>query len=114
MRRLGGSEHTGFLLPGLGAGYLLGAPAIRLLLDRMPPRDLLTGSLTATAAAFFGLFISSSLATALPAAAAVGMFGSMSLVIPQTAMQRGPSSPRPCTLPGPPPRPAWSRWPPPC
>jgi predicted MFS family arabinose efflux permease len=88
VQRLGGSEHTGFLLLGLGAGYLLGAPAIRLLLDRVPPRNLLTGSLTATAAAFFGLFTSTSLATALPAAAAVGLFGSMSLVIPQTAMQR--------------------------
>jgi MFS family permease len=88
IKRLGGSEHTGFLLLGLGAGYLLGAPAIRLLLDRVPPRDLLTGSLTATAAAFFGLFVSSSLTTALPAAAAVGLFGSMSLVIPQTAIQR--------------------------
>jgi len=87
-QRLGGSEHTGFLLLGLGAGYLLGAPAIRLLLDRVPPRDLLTGSLIATAGAFFGLFTSSSLATALPAAAAVGMFGSMSLVIPLTTMQR--------------------------
>ena len=88
VQRLGGTEHTGFLLLGLGAGYLLGAPAIRLLLDRVPSRDLLTGTLTATAVAFFLLFTSSSLSTALPAAAAVGMFGSMSLVIPQTAMQR--------------------------
>jgi predicted MFS family arabinose efflux permease len=88
VQRLGGTEHTGFLLLGLGAGYLLGAPAIRLLLDRVPSRDLLTGTLTATAVAFFLLFTSSSLTTALPAAAAVGMFGSMSLVIPQTAMQR--------------------------
>ena len=88
VQRLGGGEHTGFLLLGLGAGYLLGAPAIRRLLDRVPPRDLLTGALTATAAAFFLLFTARSLATALPAAAAVGMFGSMSLVIPQTAMQR--------------------------
>jgi predicted MFS family arabinose efflux permease len=88
VQRLGGTEHTGFLLLGLGAGYLLGAPAIRLLLDRVPSRDLLTGTLTATAGAFFLLFTSSSVTTALPAAAAVGMFGSMSLVIPQTAMQR--------------------------
>ncbi|MGD0061817.1 MAG: hypothetical protein ABSB76_00045 [Streptosporangiaceae bacterium] len=50
--------------------------------------NLLTASLTATAAAYFLLFSSSSLTTALPAAVAVGMFGSMSLVIPQTAMQR--------------------------
>jgi len=86
--RLGGSEHTGFLLSGLGAGYLLGAPVIRGLLDRAQPRTLLTISLTGAGAAFFALFTSSSLASALPAAVAVGAFGSMSLVIPQTTMQR--------------------------
>ena len=88
IQRLGGSEHTGFLLAGLGTGFLLGAPVIRLLLDRVQPGPLLAATLAATAPAFFALFTSSSLATALPAAAAVGAFGSMSLVVPQTAMQR--------------------------
>jgi predicted MFS family arabinose efflux permease len=88
VQRLGGSEHTGFLLSCLGVGFLLGAPVIRALLDRVQPRILLTVSLTATAAAYFLLFTSTSLATALPAAVAVGMFGSMSLVVAQTAMQR--------------------------
>jgi predicted MFS family arabinose efflux permease len=88
IQRLGGSEHTGFLLSGLGVGYLIGAPLIRTRLDRGQPRTLLTATLTLTAAAYLFLFTSSSLVTALPAAAAVGMFGSMSLVIPQTAMQR--------------------------
>ena len=88
LERLGGSEHTGFLLAGLGVGYLLGAPVIRPLLDRVQPGRLLAAALTATAAAYYALFTSSSLRTALPAAMAVGTFGSMSLVIPQTAMQR--------------------------
>jgi MFS family permease len=88
IQRLGGSEHTGYLLSSLGAGFLIGAPVIRPLLDRAQPRNLLAASLTATAGAYFLLFTSTSLATALPAAAAVGMFGSMSLVIPQTTMQR--------------------------
>ena len=44
VRRLGGSEHTGFLLSCLGVGVLLGAPIIRLLLDRAQPRNLLTDS----------------------------------------------------------------------
>jgi MFS family permease len=88
IQRLGGSEHTGFLLAGLGIGFLLGAPVIRVLLDRVQPGPLLAATLAATAAAFFALFTSSSLATALPAAAAVGAFGSMSLVVPQTVMQR--------------------------
>jgi predicted MFS family arabinose efflux permease len=88
VQRLGGSEHTGFLLSCLGVGYLIGAPLLRALLDRGQPRTLLTATLTLTAAAYFFLFTSASLVTALPAAAAVGMFGSMSLMIPQTAMQR--------------------------
>ena len=88
IRQLGGSEQTGFLLAGLGAGYLLGAPLLRLLLDRVQPRNLLTACLTATAAAFFLLFTSSSLSTALPAVAAVGIFGSMSVVVSQTTLQR--------------------------
>jgi MFS family permease len=88
IRRLGGSGHTGVLLSCLGAGFLLGAPVIRAVLDRAQPRSLLTASLTATAGAQFLLFTSSSLATALPAAVAVGACGSMSLVIQQTTLQR--------------------------
>ena len=88
VQRLGGSEHTGLLLSCLGAGFLLGAPVIRASLDRNQPRNLLTASLTATAGAYFLLFTSSSLAAALPAAVAVGMCGSMSLVIQQTTLQR--------------------------
>lgn len=40
VQRLGGSEHTGFLLSCLGIGFLAGAPAIRALLDRVQPRHL--------------------------------------------------------------------------
>jgi predicted MFS family arabinose efflux permease len=86
--RLGGGERTGFLLSCLGAGFLLGAPVIRVLLDRVQPRTLLAATLAATAGGYVLLFTSSSLATALPAAVAIGMSGSMSLVIPQTTLQR--------------------------
>jgi MFS family permease len=90
VQRLGGSEHTGLLLSCLGVGFLLGAPVIRWSLDRAQPRNLLTASLTATATAtaYSLLFTSSTLATALPAAVAVGLCGSMSLVIQQTTLQR--------------------------
>jgi predicted MFS family arabinose efflux permease len=88
VQRLGGSAHAGFLLSCLGVGFLLGAPIVRVLLGRFQPGNLLTATLTGTAAAYFLLFAASSLTTALPAATAVGMFGSMSLVISQTAVQR--------------------------
>jgi predicted MFS family arabinose efflux permease len=88
IERLGGSEHTGLLLSCLGAGFLAGAPVTRALLDRAQPRTLLTASLTAAAGAYLLLFTSTSLATALPAAAAVAMSGSMALAVQQTTLQR--------------------------
>jgi MFS family permease len=88
VQRLGGSGPTGFLLAGLGAGFLAGAPLIRWLLDRVQPRSLLAASLAGNAAACVALFTSSSLATALPAAAAVGLSGSMLLTTAQVTVQR--------------------------
>jgi predicted MFS family arabinose efflux permease len=88
IRRLGGSAQTGLLLSFLGVGFLVGAPVVRVLLDRTQPRLLLATSLTTTACACFLLFTSSSLAGALPAATVVGMTGSMALVIQSTTLQR--------------------------
>ncbi len=88
IQRLGGGEHTGLLLSCLGGGFLLGAPVIRVLIDRIQPRNLLAVTMAATAGGYFLLFTSTSLATALPAAVIIGTFGSMSLVIPQTTLQR--------------------------
>jgi predicted MFS family arabinose efflux permease len=88
VRRLGGSEHTGFLLSCLGAGFLIGAPVTRAFLDRAQPRTLLTAGLTGSAIAYILLFTSSSLATALPAAVAIGLCGCLSLVTQQTTLQR--------------------------
>jgi predicted MFS family arabinose efflux permease len=86
--RLGSSRSTGLLFAALGVGFLAGAPVLRLTLDRFAARFLLFATLAAAAASYWLLFHSSSLAAALPAAVAVGMFGSMSLVVPQTAVQR--------------------------
>jgi predicted MFS family arabinose efflux permease len=88
IQRLGGSRPTGFLLAALGAGFLLGAPALRLLLDRWPAQWLLAGTLATCAASYWLLWHAASLPAALPAAAAVGLSGSMSLVIPQVTVQR--------------------------
>ena len=58
IQRLGGSENTGIVLSGLGVGFLLGAPLLRALLDRVQPRSLLTVTLTATAVGSFGFVCS--------------------------------------------------------
>src|SRR5260370_9836074 len=88
IQRLGGSEHTGFRVAFLCARFLFCPPVFRALLARVQPPNLLAASLTATAAAYFLLFTSSSLTSALPAAAAIRMFASLSPLIPQTATQR--------------------------
>ena len=88
IERLGGAAHTGFLMSFLGAGFLLGAPLIRALLDRGQARVLLAATLAVTAIGFFLLFTSSSLDVALPAALVIGVAGSMSLAIPQVTLQR--------------------------
>ena len=88
IQRLGGSRPTGFLLAALGAGFLLGAPALRFLLDRWAARTFLAATLTTSAVSYWLLWQSASLATALPAAVAVGLAGSMSLVITQVTVQR--------------------------
>jgi MFS family permease len=89
LRRLGGSEHTGLMLAALGAGFLLAAPLLPVLLDRVQARHALAASLAASAGAYFLLFSATSLAAALPAAVAVGLAGSVALAVPQTAIQRG-------------------------
>jgi predicted MFS family arabinose efflux permease len=88
IRQLGGSRPTGFLFAALGVGFLVGAPILKITLDRFSARYLLFVTLAATAASYLFLFHSTSLYTALPAAVANGMFGSMSLVITQTTVQR--------------------------
>jgi predicted MFS family arabinose efflux permease len=88
VQHLGGSRQTGILFAALGAGFLAAAPVLRVLLDRAQPRYLLSVTLAATAVGYWLLFHAPSLATALPAAVAIGMTGSMCLVIPHTTVQR--------------------------
>lgn len=88
VRQLGGTEQIGFVVSALGVGFLVGAVLIRALVDRVQPRYLLAVTQTATAIGFYLLFSSTSLVTALPAAVGIGIFGSMTLVVPETALQR--------------------------
>ncbi|WP_086827110.1 MFS transporter [Allokutzneria sp. NRRL B-24872] len=88
VRQLGGSEQVGFVSSALGVGFLLGAVVIRRCVDRFPPGHLFAASQFATAIAFFVLFDSMTMGVALPAALAVGVFGSMTVVTPQVALQR--------------------------
>jgi MFS family permease len=85
---LGGSQQTSLLISALGVGFLLGAPAARAFDGRIQPKLLMATSQAGTAVGFFLLFHSSSLPVALPAGVIIGFFGSITLVTPQTLLQR--------------------------
>jgi predicted MFS family arabinose efflux permease len=85
---LGGSGQTGLVMSALGIGFLLGAPLMRVLVDRMPPAYLLGAALALTGVGFVLLFSATTLTAALPAAVLIGMVGSMALSTAQTTLQR--------------------------
>jgi MFS family permease len=85
---LGGSGQIGLVMSALGVGFLLGAPPIRILVDRIPPAHLLGGALAATGTGYVLLFSATALLLALPAAVLIGAAGSMALVTGQTTLQR--------------------------
>ncbi|MER5263206.1 MFS transporter [Actinosynnema sp. NPDC002837] len=88
MTALGGEGPVGLVMSALGVGFLLGAPATRVLVDRLPSGPLLAGALATTSIGFVLLFNAASLTAALPAAALIGLSGSAALVVTQTALQR--------------------------
>ena len=90
MRRLGGSTQTGLLMAALGAGFLLllGAPVLRIVLDRVQARHAMAASLAVTAAGYVGLFSSATIAAALPAGVVIGMAGAVVLSVPVATVQR--------------------------
>ncbi|MEV7628563.1 MFS transporter [Actinoplanes sp. NPDC089786] len=88
MTVLGGSAQIGLVISALGVGFLIGAPVMRALVDRLRPGHLLGASLAATGLGFVALFSSRSLPPALVAAVAIGLTGSITLGATQTTMQR--------------------------
>ncbi|MGW4207775.1 MFS transporter [Lentzea sp. NPDC004789] len=87
MRDLGGSTQVGVVLSALGAGFLGGAVVVRWL-DRVQVRTVLAGAQLATAAGFALLFSARELGAAAGAAVVIGVFGSVTVVVPRIALQR--------------------------
>ncbi|GIE92895.1 MFS transporter [Paractinoplanes rishiriensis] len=85
---LGGSRQTGVVMSALGVGFLLGAPLVRLLVDRVAAGRLLGGALTGTAVGYALLFSAGTLAAAVPAAVVIGVAGSTALGTANTTLQR--------------------------
>ncbi|MBV1850846.1 MFS transporter [Catellatospora tritici] len=77
----------GWLIGGLGAGYLAGA-ALSRKVAHLPTRTVLVTAYTAVAAAFLVLFNAPNLVVAALAAAAAGVPGAVAGVTVQTALPR--------------------------
>jgi MFS family permease len=88
VERLGGATAVGAVLSALGVGFLVGAPILRLLVDRMPVRRLLAGAQAATAVGFVLLVNASWLPQAVAGAVVIGTAGSVVLGAPRTVTQR--------------------------
>ncbi len=88
VQRLGGSTSVGVVLSALGVGFLVGAPLLRALVDRMPIRRLLASAQAVTAVGFVVLVNSTALPAALAAAAVIGTAGSVVLGAPRIVTQR--------------------------
>jgi Na+/melibiose symporter-like transporter len=78
----------GYLISGLGAGYLLGAALSTKALTWLGIRDLLVVTQLGSAAAYFALFNAPGVPWAIAAAALIGLPGSILLITAGTAIQR--------------------------
>jgi predicted MFS family arabinose efflux permease len=79
---------VGYLISGLGAGYLIGAALSTRALTWLSIRDLLAVTQLGTAAAFFALFNAPNVPIAIGAAVLIGLPGSILLITAQTTIQR--------------------------
>ncbi|ACU36242.1 MFS transporter [Actinosynnema pretiosum subsp. pretiosum] len=85
---LGGELQAGLVMSALGAGSLLGAPAVTPLMDRFAAHLLLSAALLGIAIGFVLLFSAPTLTPALLAATLIGIAGVLALTSAQTALQR--------------------------
>jgi predicted MFS family arabinose efflux permease len=82
----------GYLISGLGAGYLIGAALSTKAARLLRTRELLTLTQLATAMAYFGLFNAPNIPVAVVAAVLIGLPGSILLITAETTIQRAAPS----------------------
>ncbi|MEU4192894.1 MFS transporter [Kribbella sp. NPDC026611] len=79
---------VGYLIAGLGAGYLIGAALSTHAARALHTRELLVATQFATAAAYFALFNAPNVPIAIATAGLIGVPGSILLITAETAIQR--------------------------
>ncbi|ADB29481.1 major facilitator superfamily MFS_1 [Kribbella flavida DSM 17836] len=89
VERLDAPGHTvGYLISGLGVGYLVGAAVSVKALSWLGIRELIAATQLATAAAFFALANAPNVPWAIGAAVLIGLPGSVLLITTETTVQR--------------------------
>ncbi|WP_328989317.1 MFS transporter [Kribbella sp. NBC_01245] len=78
---------VGYLISGLGAGFLLGAAASAAAYRRLAIHHLISAAQLATVGAFFAMVNAPGLAVAIAAAVLIGMSGSILLITVETTVQ---------------------------
>jgi MFS family permease len=79
---------VGYLISGLGVGFIMGSAASRHVLARFTIRHVLSATQLTNGVAYFTLFNSPSLPIAITAAALIGLPGSILLISVETHIQR--------------------------
>ncbi|MEV0221995.1 MFS transporter [Streptomyces sp. NPDC050704] len=79
---------VGYLVSGLGAGFIAGSAVSRRVIARFSTRHILGTAQLANGAAYFALFNAPNLPTAIAAAALIGLPGSILLITVETHIQR--------------------------
>jgi predicted MFS family arabinose efflux permease len=79
---------VGYLISGLGAGFIAGSVISRRILIRFRTRHILGATQLANGAAYFALFNAPNLPLAIAAAALLGLPGSILLISVETHVQR--------------------------
>ncbi|MFI5691916.1 MFS transporter [Kribbella sp. NPDC051586] len=79
---------VGYLISGLGAGYLVGASLSTKAARLLGTREILTLTQFVTALAYFALFNAPSVPLAIAAAVLIGLPGSILLITVETTIQR--------------------------
>jgi predicted MFS family arabinose efflux permease len=89
IRHLNSPGYTvGYLISGLGAGFIVGSAASRYVLARFTIRHVLSATQLANGVAYFALFNSPNLPIAITAAVLLGLPGSILLISVETHIQR--------------------------
>jgi predicted MFS family arabinose efflux permease len=86
-------QALGYLITGLGIGYLVGSPVSRILITRYPTRTILAAAYASVGVCFLLMFTATALSIALVAVTACGVPGAVAQVVTGCRLQTATPDP---------------------